>query len=127
MSWINIDTQILDNFLKNKGMTRSQASLEIGRDSSYLNKVIKRGTIQTNDYICIKSLYGIDIKKKDEPVRKSEENYTTIGNMSPEAFSDLIYKAVYKAVKDAYWGEDGEEETYTLTDEYKKKLGVNYE
>ena len=100
-----VDRQKLQNLITNNGMTNAEFSVSLGRDNTFITKVLRDEnlTLSATDWLLIKSLYGVDVEYKEENNKPCEEETTqSINNLTPDEFQKLIYKAVYGAIKHAY-------------------------
>lgn len=107
---VRIDREKLQNIIKNNNMSNIDFSKSLGRDGSYINKVIRDETylMSMTDYLLIKSLYGVDIEYKEpvkEEIKIENNDIKTVKDLTPDELSKLIYKAVFGAVKHA-WEDD---------------------
>lgn len=116
-----IDTKKLSAELKKRGLERRDISTEMGMNPDYLSSCMNPKSwtdgnpkISKTVALLLKSMYNIDrdtyefTESIDEkPVEEVEENPDLIKNMTGEQLSNLIYKAVFSAVKHA-WEDDKE-------------------
>lgn len=124
MGWVEVDARVIDDYCEKNNVSRGEISLGIGRDVSFLSHVIKRGTIKENDYICIKAMFGIDIKKTPIVPAPPQNEESSLSEISVNELKTIIYEAVYHAVKDA-WEDDKEDKSFAATEKGKSNLGMD--
>ena len=109
---IQINGKILAKELKQRKVSRAEASIQIGYGSSYVNNCILRGYIAEPATKLLKSYYNIDFEKykyvkpntaeKDESAEKAEESKETANTvLDYSKLNDILYDAVFRAVRDA--------------------------
>lgn len=117
-----IDAEKLDAEIKKRGLERQVISTEMGMNTGYLSSCMNpkswqdgKTKISKTVALLLKSMYNIDRSSyeytepvvEEKPVEEVVENPDLIKNMTGEQLSNLIYKAVYSAVKHA-WEDDNE-------------------
>lgn len=117
-----IDAEKLDAEIKKRGLERQVISTEMGMNTGYLSSCMNpkswqdgKTKISKTVALLLKSMYNIDRSSyeytepvvEEKPVEEVVENPDLIKNMTGEQLSNLIYKAVYTAVKHA-WEDDNE-------------------
>lgn len=117
-----IDAEKLDAEIKKRGLERQVISIEMGMNTGYLSSCMNpkswqdgKTKISKTVALLLKSMYNIDRSSyeytepvvEEKPVEEVVENPDLIKNMTGEQLSNLIYKAVYSAVKHA-WEDDNE-------------------
>lgn len=116
-----IDTKKLNTEIKKRGLERQDISTEMGMNAGYLSSCMNpkswtdgKPKISKTVALLLKSMYSIDRDTyelnetvKEKPVEELTENPDLVKNMTGEQLSNLIYKAVFSAVKHA-WEDDKE-------------------
>lgn len=112
-----IDKEKFRKEITRRGLSLTEASLEIGRASSYLSNIICEGNINKATITVLEKLYNLHYEayKQTESVPESAQTETSeeppkgqmtfqLPSMTKDEFWKVIYTAVYEAVKKA-WSE----------------------
>lgn len=71
---VTVDVKKIDGVLRGRGMLQKDMGTEMGHDYTFISGVRARGTMQKNDALLFKSLYGVDVEiKEDTPVAVNTE------------------------------------------------------
>jgi hypothetical protein len=106
---LRIDKDKLYAALRTRNIALREASTAIGFNQDYLSSCASRETVNNVAVVALKNLYDIDydeysIKNEEESAREIEKK--TVAELSPTELSNLIYKAVYSAVLNAWENSD---------------------
>jgi hypothetical protein len=99
---VDIDVNIINDYLKQHKMTKAEMSRGIGRGRSHISNIMcGDGTIAKCDYVAIKSIYGIDVAKKEPTKPRAHKIHVkdnrSVSELTADELSRLIYKSVYSA------------------------------
>ena len=61
-----VDTEKLEQIIKNNNMNYTSFGKSLGHSETYINHVRNSGAMKFADYMLVKSLYGVDVKKIEE-------------------------------------------------------------
>ena len=66
---VEIDTSKISKLIKDKHMLKKTFCKSVGHTDSWLDPIMKSGTMPLSDYLLIKQLYDVDIikEKQEEP------------------------------------------------------------
>lgn len=105
---IDIDGQVLRKYIELLGKSLSQVSKELGYNGSFMSKCIRTNRLPKSAAIMIEKLYNIPLVSYEKPemsqqiVEDHHEQETS--DIDYQKLGDVIYNAVYEAVKKA-WSE----------------------
>ena len=99
--------------LKKRDLTMADVAKEMGRSQKYISNKVREGKeFSKSDIKFIQTLYNISYdsykceeKITSEEIVKTDDKLKTTQVMSKKEFRDVIYDAVYNAVRDA-WSAD---------------------
>lgn len=110
--YTKIDGQKLKAEIKRRGLTEKEISLELGWSQSYITDAIQRGMLRDSAILMLDKLYNIkidDFVAEIEPEGVTEVSEPDVDSRSPQIDADklydVIYRAVYSAVKNAWMDE----------------------
>lgn len=87
---IPVDVSKIDKVIAVNGIKQTEMGRELGHDSTFISGIRTRKTMQMNDILLFKSLYGVDIRVETE--KKSESS----GSIDIDY--DKLAKAVSKVI-----------------------------
>ena len=109
MAVIKIDPDKLTKEFEKKNLIKGDVSEAMGHNRNYMSDTIRRKTISKHAVVFLHKNYNIDLKdyeavqeEKREERHKREER--VLKDMTDKQMYQLIYSAVYHAVKKA-WAE----------------------
>lgn len=70
---VTVDIKKIDGVLKGRGMLQKDMGAEMGHDYTFISGVRARGTMQKNDALLFKSLYGVDVEIKEDIPTEAEK------------------------------------------------------
>ena len=86
--YIKVDSKKLASLVAKNG-SKKDLSNSLGRDDSYIGKVIKRGSILYGDWLLIKQLYDVDIEYQ-EPIPEVKEVEQISFGLNPIITKDTL-------------------------------------
>ena len=109
MAVIKIDPDKLTKEFKKRNLIKGDVSEEMGHNRNYISDVVRRRTIPKHAAVFLHRNYNIELKdyeavREEKKVDKPKREERAIKDMADKQMYQLIYSAVYHAVKKA-WSE----------------------
>lgn len=86
-------------FRKTKLTSLTDLSKELEYSRSFMSNSISNGKLSNNAVVSLEKIYGIKYEEYMPEEEKKLSDNKKISDMTPDEFSNLIYKSVYLAIK----------------------------
>ena len=109
MAVIQIDPDKLTKEFKKRNLVKDDVSEEMGHNRNYISDVVRRKTITGHAVVFLHKNYNIELKdyeavQEEKREERSKREERVLKDMTDKQMYQLIYSAVYHAVKKA-WSE----------------------
>lgn len=109
MAVIQIDPDKLTKEFEKRNLIKGDVSEEMGHNRNYISDVVRRKTISRHAVVFLHKNYNIELKdyeavQEEKKADKSKREERAMKDMTDKQMYQLIYSAVYHAVKKA-WSE----------------------
>ena len=109
MAVIQIDPDKLTKEFKKRNLVKDDVSEEMGHNRNYISDVVRRKTISRHAVVFLHKNYNIELKdyeavQEEKREERSKREERVLKDMTDKQMYQLIYSAVYHAVKKA-WSE----------------------
>ena len=109
MAVIQIDPDKLTKEFEKRNLIKGDVSEEMGHNRNYISDVVRRKTIPRHAVVFLHKNYNIELKdyeavQEEKREERSKREERVLKDMTDKQMYQLIYSAVYHAVKKA-WSE----------------------
>lgn len=107
MTGIKINSEKLRKILIQRGLTAGNVSYEMGHGRNYFSDSFRRGSLSRHAVVYLENKYNIKLEdyeavQEEKREERSKREERVLKDMTDKQMYQLIYSAVYHAVKKAW-------------------------